>query len=45
MKLEFLDDVSASGKYPQIIWEQLVRLYEFDQIQAMLLKEAIQKIL
>jgi len=43
MKLEFLDNISVGGKSPQVVSEQLVRLYGFGPSQALLLKETIQK--
>jgi hypothetical protein len=43
MKLEFLDGISDRGKYPQVISERLVRLYDFNPNQTLLLKDAIQK--
>ena len=43
MKIEFLDDISKGGKCPQVVSNQLVRLYDFDTSQAAMLKEAIQK--
>jgi len=43
MKLEFLDDISDGGKYPQVVTGGLIRLYEFDKFQAKNLKEKIAK--
>jgi hypothetical protein len=42
MKLEFLDDISEGGKYPQVVSEQLIRLYDFSPDEALLFKEIIQ---
>jgi hypothetical protein len=42
MKLEFLDDISEAGKYPQVVSDQLLRLFDFDPSQARMLKDAIQ---
>jgi hypothetical protein len=42
-EIRILDNISAGGKYPQVVSEQLVRLYDFGSSQALLLKEAIQK--
>src|SRR5688572_26097681 len=42
MKLEFLDDISEGGSYPQVVPTKLVRLYDFEPRQAQLLKEVIQ---
>lgn len=41
MKLEFLDDISDGGKYKDIFPEQLIRLYDFDTIEAKKLSEQI----
>ena len=43
MKLEFLDDLTDRGKYVKIVSEQLIRLYDFDEHQALSLKEIIEK--
>jgi hypothetical protein len=42
MKLEFLDDISEGGKYPQVISNQLLRLFDFDPSKARMFKDAIQ---
>lgn len=34
MKLEFIDDISNDGKFKGVEVNQLIRLYDFDQIQA-----------
>jgi len=44
MKLEFLDDLSASGKFTGVVADQLIRLYDFDKIQAKKLRLKIQEI-
>ena len=31
MKLEYLDNISDSGRYKNVVSENLVRLYDFDQ--------------
>lgn len=41
MKLEFLDDISDSGRFPNVVSNRLVRLYDFDAIQATKLKDSI----
>jgi hypothetical protein len=41
MKIEFLDDLTAGGLYSQVASEQLVRLFDFDAIQAASFKESI----
>ena len=33
MKLEYLDDISDGGKYKDVVSENLIRLYDFDQSQ------------
>jgi hypothetical protein len=43
MKLEFLDDISDGGRFPQVVSNQLIRLYDFDSIQAATLKENIEE--
>lgn len=43
MKLEYLDDISDGGKYSGVVTDQLVRLYDFDDIQAKMFYEAIQQ--
>jgi hypothetical protein len=45
MKLEFLDEISSGGQFKGVVTDQLVRLYEFDQIQANDFKKAIQQTL
>ncbi|HNF49341.1 MAG TPA: hypothetical protein PKO18_07085 [Chitinophagales bacterium] len=34
MKLEYLDDISAGGKYSGIITDELIRLYDFNNSEA-----------
>jgi hypothetical protein len=36
MKLEFLDDLSCGGKYPDVITDQLIRLFDYttDEVKA-----------
>lgn len=41
MKLEFLDDINAGGKFRQVISNELVRLYDFDAIQAKIFRQNI----
>ncbi|WP_044218993.1 hypothetical protein [Chitinophaga pinensis] len=41
MKIEFLDDISVGGKFRQVVSNQLVRLYDFDAIQAKIFKEKV----
>ena len=42
MKLEFLDDLTEDGKFVNVISERLIRLYDFDTLQASSLKEVIE---
>ena len=42
MKIEFLDDISDGGRFPDIDPNQLVRLFDFDSSQAKELKQSIQ---
>jgi hypothetical protein len=42
MKIEFLDDISDGGRFPHADPNQLVRLYDFDNVQAQLLRQTIQ---
>jgi hypothetical protein len=41
MKLEFIDDISAGGKFTGVVTDQLVRLYDFDKLQAAMLRQVI----
>ena len=41
MKLEFLDDISDSGKYAQVVSNQLVGLHDFDEVEAASLRNNI----
>jgi len=43
MKLEYLDDISAGGKYKDVVSDKLVRLYDFDNSQAEELQQIITK--
>jgi hypothetical protein len=43
MKIEFLDDISDGGRFPDAEPNQLVRLYDFDSSQANRLTQNIQK--
>jgi hypothetical protein len=45
MKVEYLDDITGGGQYPHADPERLIRLYEFDSIEAQMLKDAISKLL
>lgn len=45
MKLEFLDDINNGGQFKGVVTDQLVRLYDFDQIQADNFKQTIQQTL
>jgi hypothetical protein len=45
MKIEFLDDISDGGRFPNADPNQLVRLYGFDNLQARLLRHAIQNVI
>lgn len=41
MKLEYLDDISDGGKYTDVFPEQLIRLYNFDSVEAKMLSDQI----
>jgi hypothetical protein len=41
MKLEFLEDISDGDKFPQVVSNQLVRLFDFDPIQSASLRDKI----
>jgi hypothetical protein len=41
MKLEYLDDISDGGKYKGVVSENLIRLYDFGQIETTKLVELI----
>lgn len=41
MKLDFLEDMTGGGKYKNVVSENLVRLYDFDQKEAKQLQQAI----
>ena len=43
MKIEFLDDLTAGGRFPYADPMQLVRLYDFDSSEANQLRQVIQK--
>lgn len=43
MKIEFLNNISDNGKFEHAVTEELIRLYDFDQIQANLFRNAIQQ--
>lgn len=43
MKLEFLDDLTDGGKYIDVVSERLIRLYDFDEHQALNFKEFIER--
>jgi hypothetical protein len=45
MKIEFLDDISDGGRFPDADPNQLVRLYDFDNLQANMLRQTIQKVI
>jgi hypothetical protein len=42
MKLEFLDDIGRGGKFPQVVSDQLLRLFDFGAGEARMFKDAIQ---
>jgi len=42
MKVEFLDDLTDGGKYPHADPQQLIRLYDFDSIEALRFRNALQ---
>lgn len=43
MKLEFLDNISDGGKFTGTITDKLVRLFDFDEQQAIIFLQAIQQ--
>jgi len=43
MRVEFLDDLTEGGKYPQAYPTSLLRLYDFDLEQAQLFRDVVQK--
>ncbi|MEN9304598.1 MAG: hypothetical protein RL264_3027 [Bacteroidota bacterium] len=43
MKLEFLNDICNGGQFKGVVTDQLVRLYDFDQIQADNFRKLIQQ--
>ena len=43
MKLEYIHDLTAGGKYKDVVSENLVRLYHFDKIQTEKLTTLISK--
>lgn len=43
MKIEFLDNLSDGGKFKDIVAQQLIRLYDFDQFQAGTFRDAIRE--
>jgi hypothetical protein len=45
MKLEYLDDISESGRYTNMVSDKLIRLYDFDHEQARMLRDVIQKMI
>lgn len=42
MKIEFLDDLTDGGKYPDADPEQLIRLYSFDLTEAIKFRDRLQ---
>ena len=45
MKIEFLDDISDGGRFPHADPNQLIRLYDFDNLEANRLRQTIQKVI
>ena len=45
MKIEFLDNISDGGKFTGVIADQLIRLFDFDTLQANKLRQKIQEII
>lgn len=45
MKLEFLEDISAGGKYKNVVSNQLIRLYDFDLKEAERFQLTIQEMI
>jgi len=43
MKLEFLDDITNGGKFPQADPDKLLRLYDFDDYQLMIIRHLIKR--
>lgn len=44
MKVEYLDDLTDGGRFTQVVSENLIRLYDFDFIEAMAFRELLLKI-
>lgn len=44
MQLEFLNDISDGGKHPDVVSNQLIRLFDYDASEATQLKEAINNV-
>lgn len=45
MKLEYLDNISEDGKYTDVVADQLVRLFDFDQSEAGKFRDRIKLVL
>jgi hypothetical protein len=45
MKLEFLDDLSCGGKYPDVITDQLIRLFDYTVEEVNAFSETITNVL
>ncbi|MBG8552004.1 hypothetical protein [Hymenobacter guriensis] len=45
MRIEFLDDLTDGGKFPQADSTRLVRLFDFDKLQASQLRQIIQEVI
>jgi hypothetical protein len=43
MKIEYLDDISEGGRYTNVVSDKLIRLYDFDSVQARKLRDLIKK--
>lgn len=41
MKLEYLHDISANGKFKDVVSKKLIRLWDFDQIESKQFQELI----
>ncbi len=43
MKVEYLDDLTDGGKFKQVVSENLIRLYDFDEHEALKFKDKLQE--
>ena len=45
MKIEFLDDISNGGQFKDVVSDKLVRLFDFDSVEAKKFQEAIKNLI